>query len=131
MQQSESPQGSGFMGDDKRRRNRKRAVLPVRVSGNDNSGKAYSDLVHTLDITESGARLGGLRHPLEIGTLVTLQYKQHRANFRVVWTQAVPGHNEHRVGLQALDTKSLWAFGSELRSEPAAQAMLRPVPFEA
>ena len=118
--------------DDKRRRNRKKAVLPVRVSGNDNSGNAYSDLVHTLDITESGARLGGLRHNLEVGTLVTLQYKQHRASFRVVWTEAVPGHNEHRVGLQALDTKSLWAFGSELRAEPAAAGILTAVvPSEA
>jgi len=118
--------------DDKRRRNRKKAVLPVRVSGNDRSGKAYSDLVHTLDITEAGARLGGLRHGLEIGAEVILQYKQHRASFRVVWTEAVPGHNEHRVGLQALDTKSLWAFGSELRTEPAAAGVLTtPIPSEA
>jgi hypothetical protein len=116
--------------DDKRRRGRKKAVLPVRVTGNDSSGNAYSDLVHTLDITESGARLGGLRHSLEVGTEVILQYKQHKAIFRVVWAESVPGHNEHRVGLQALDTKSLWAFGSELRSQPAE--MLTPaVPSEA
>ncbi|HXY15615.1 MAG TPA: PilZ domain-containing protein [Terriglobales bacterium] len=118
--------------DDKRRRNRKKAVLPVRVSGNDSTGNAYSDLVHTLDITESGASLGGLRHPLEVGTLVTLQYKQHRASFRVVWTKAVAGHNEHRVGLQALDPKSLWGFGTELRTEATAQAILPVVaPSEA
>jgi hypothetical protein len=117
--------------DDKRRRNRKKAVLPVRLSGSDSSGKTYSDLVHTLDITESGARLGGLRHSLEVGAEVVLQYKQHRANFRVVWAEAVPGHNEHRVGLQALDTKSLWAFGSELRAEPAAGILTPAVPSEA
>jgi len=117
--------------DDKRRRNRKKAVLPVRVTGSDSSGKTYSELVHTLDITESGARLGGLRHGIEVGALVTLQYKQHRASFRVVWTEAVPNHTEHRVGLQALDTKSLWSFGSELRAEPAAAGMLTTVPSEA
>jgi hypothetical protein len=118
--------------DDKRRRDRKKAVLPVRVPGSDTSGKTYSDLVHTLDITESGAKLGGLRHSLEVGSEVILQYKQHRANFRVVWTEAVPGHNEHRVGLRALNTKSLWEFGSELRAEPAAGGILAtPVPSEA
>jgi hypothetical protein len=106
--------------DDKRRRSRKKAVLPVRVSGSDSSGNPYSDLVHTLDITESGAKLGGIRHTLEVGAEVILQYKQHRASFRVVWTEAVPGRKEHRVGLQALDTKSLWSFGAELRAEPAA-----------
>ena len=118
--------------DDKRRRSRKKAVLPVRVSGSDSSGKTYSDLVHTLDITEAGAKLGGLRHTLEVGAEVTLQYKQHKAIFRVVWSEAVPGHNEHRVGLQALDTKSLWSFGSELRTEPASVGMLpTAVPSEA
>src|SRR5208282_715141 len=43
-----------------RRRNRTKAVLPVRVSGMDTSGNSYSDLVHTLDITHTGARLGAI-----------------------------------------------------------------------
>ena len=57
--------------DEKRRHCRVKAVLPVRVSGNDNSGNSYSDLVHTLDITESGARLAALRQPLKVGSLIT------------------------------------------------------------
>lgn len=101
--------------EDKRRRSRVKAVLPVRISGSDNSGNSYSELVHTLDITESGARLGALRHPLEVGSLITLQYKQHRATFRVVWTEPVSGRTEHQVGIEAVNHKDLWGLGAELR----------------
>ena len=42
-----------------RRLQRAKAVLPVRISGNDLSGNAYSELVHTLDV--SRAEFGWVR----------------------------------------------------------------------
>ncbi|HZP63447.1 MAG TPA: hypothetical protein VFB28_08550 [Terriglobales bacterium] len=101
--------------EDKRRRNRVKAVLPVRVASNASSAQHSSELVHTLDITEVGARLGAVHQQLEIGSLVTLQYKQHRATFRVIWTEQLSGSREHQVGLLALNAKDLWGFGAELR----------------
>ncbi|SRR5579884_2742545 len=108
--------------EDKRRRNRVKAVLPVRVANNYPSAKPSSELVHTLDITEAGARLGAVHQQLEIGSLVTLQYKQHRATFRVIWTEQLPGCREHQVGLQALNAKDLWGFGADLRGQLQPQS---------
>jgi hypothetical protein len=109
--------------DDKRHRDRVKAVLPVRVSANDNSGNSYSELVHTLDITESGARLGAVHQQLKVGSLITLQYKQHKATFRVVWTEQVAGSTEHHVGIEAVNHKDLWGLGSELRVQRQARPL--------
>jgi hypothetical protein len=109
--------------DDKRRRGRTRAVLPVRVSGNDNSGNSYSELVHTLDISEAGARLGAVHHAVEVGSLITVEYKRHKATFRVIWTQAISGRAEHQVGLEAVNPKDLWGLGSHLQGQVKAQPL--------
>ena len=99
-----------------RRSNRVRAVLPVRVSGTDAAGKPYTDVVHTLDITDVGARLGAIRSQLKIGSQLILQFRQHRAEFRVVWTQLRACHKEHQVGLEALAGRDLWGL-AELKPE--------------
>jgi hypothetical protein len=109
--------------DEKRRRSRTKAVLPVRVSGNDDSGNSCSELVHTLDVSESGARLGAVHHPFQVGSFVIVQYKGHKATFRVVWTAPVSGRTEHQVGLEAVNHKDLWGLGSELRVQPLAQPL--------
>ena len=107
-----------------RRRNRVKAVLPVRISGNDTDGKSYSEIVHTLDVGAPGVRLGSLRQPLEVGSLITLQYKQHKAQFRVVWSRQVSGSDEHQVGLEALNPNDLAGFGA------AWQAHTQPQPLK-
>jgi len=107
-----------------RRRKRVKAVLPVRISGNDAEGKSYSEIVHTLDVGAPGVRLGSLRQPLEVGSLITLHYKQHKAQFRVVWSRPVTGTNEHQVGLEALNPKDLAGFGA------AWQAHAQPQPLK-
>ena len=103
-----------------RGRNRIKAVLPVRVTASDIAGGSYSDLAHTLDITETGARLGAVRRPLEVGSLLILQYKQHRAEFRVVWSKPMPHSHEHQVGLQALAQKDVWGLAFGLKLQPTA-----------
>ena len=99
-----------------RRQSRLKAVLPVRVSGSDPSGKAYTDLVHTLDVTPTGVRLGAVRRDLEVGDQLILQYRQHRAEFRVVWSTALPNLKERQVGLEAVAQKDLWGFDTEIKS---------------
>ena len=98
-----------------RSRNRQKAVLPARISGVDAAGNAYSDLVHTLDVTESGVRLGAVHGNLKLGSLVTLQYKQHKADFRVVWISKRPCGKEYQVGLQALVKRDLWGLEAEFK----------------
>ncbi|MGA8154224.1 MAG: PilZ domain-containing protein [Terriglobales bacterium] len=103
--------------ENQRRRGRVKAVLPVRVSGSDGGGNGYTDLAHTLDITETGVRLGAVRRELEIGTQLTLQYKQHKAEFRVVWTESLPKLKEHQVGLEAVVQRDMWGLGAEQKSQ--------------
>jgi hypothetical protein len=117
-----SSNGSGKSGknpstENQRRRGRVKAVLPVKVSGNDESGNSYTDLAHTLDITESGVRLGSVQRDLEVGTQLTVQYKQHKAEFRVVWTTPLPKVKERQVGLEAVVQKDMWGLGSEQKTQ--------------
>ena len=95
--------------------NRQKAVLPARIYGVDADGNAYSDLVHTLDLTETGVRLGAVRCKLQLGSLLTLQYKQHKADFRVVWISQRPCGKEYQVGLQALVERDLWGLEAEFK----------------
>ena len=102
-----------------RRYNRTKAVLPVRVSGNDGSG-AYCDLAHTLDITESGIRLGSVLRQLKVGSQLTIQYRQHKVEFRVIWVSQLTRLKEHHVGLQAVVPRDVWGLGadSKTRTQP-------------
>lgn len=86
----------------KRRGSRTKAVLPVRIKGKDSSGKAFDELVHTLDVHASGIRLGSVRRQLKVGDEITVFFRQRRIQFRVVWTNKMKGTSEFQVGLQAL-----------------------------
>jgi hypothetical protein len=70
-----------------------------------------------LDITDTGVRLGAVQRELEVGTQLTLQYKQHRAEFRVVWTVPLPKLKERQVGLEAVVQRDMWGLGAEQKSE--------------
>jgi len=109
---------------DQRRDNRNKAVLPVRVKGKDSSGKSFDDLVHTLDVTPAGVRLGSVRHPLKLSDEVTVFYRQRRIQYRVVWTKKLEGTSEFQVGLQAVAHESeAWGLNlTEYRRQPASQS---------
>ena len=78
-----------------------KGVLPVRVKGTDRSGAAFEELAHTLDVTPTGVRLGGVRRELKLQDEVTVFYRQHKRQYRVVWTRKLKGTSEFQVGLQA------------------------------
>lgn len=101
---------------------RSKAVLPVRISGNDTSGNAYSELVHTLDVSRTGVRLGSVRRQLEVGSVVMLQYRQHKAEFRVIWTKPVGSGAEQQVGLEAGAQRDLWGLDSAPANRTQAAA---------
>ena len=103
--------------DNRRRNDRTKAVLPVRVSGRDDAG-AYCDLAHTLDVTDSGIRLGFVRRQLEIGSRLTIQYRQHKLEFRVIWISQLTRLKEHHVGLEALVPRDVWGLASDSRIRP-------------
>jgi hypothetical protein len=106
-----------------RRGNRTKAVLPVRVKGKDSSGNPFEELVHTLDVTPEGARLGSVRHDLKLHDEITVFYRQRKIQFRVVWTKKMKGTSEFQVGLQAVNhDNEAWGLTlPEFKRQPASQ----------
>jgi len=72
------------------------------VKGKDSSGKPFEELVHTLDVTSSGVRLGSVRRELNVQDEITIFYRQRKMQYRVVWIKKMAGTSEFQVGLQAL-----------------------------
>jgi len=109
---------------DKSNRNqaRTKAVLPVRGFGTDASGNAFEELVHTLDIAPHGGRLAAIHHKLKLLDQLTVQYRQHRMEFRVVWVKLIDNAHEYQVGLQALEEKAAWGLRFEAKGGDAAPA---------
>lgn len=86
---------------EKRARNRSKMVIGVRLGGN-KKVEAAGALVHTLDISPTGARLAGLREPVAVGEIITLQRQHKRAKCKVAWCREV-GPREIQVGVQFLE----------------------------
>jgi hypothetical protein len=81
----------------RRRHDRKQAVLPVRVRGKDAAGESFEALAHTLDLTPAGTRLGSIRRELKALDTVTISYHQRRMEFTVVWTKLLDAKENTRL----------------------------------
>jgi hypothetical protein len=98
-----------------RKSKRSKMVMSVKVM----TDKA-AHLAHTVDITQTGARVGALRTKLQAGTDVSLQRGSKKAQFRVSWVREL-GPNEIHVGLQALDLLDKF-WGVELSDQQGSGA---------
>jgi hypothetical protein len=102
---------------DKRKSTRRKMVLPVKVLIDQ-----ATHLAHTVDITESGARLGALRTELQPGTIISLQRGSQRAKFQIAWVRQL-APNELQAGIESLQPQSnfwgvdLSARGREIKKE--------------
>jgi hypothetical protein len=105
----------------KRRHKRIKMVLPVKITAKDATNQQFDELAHTLDITNSGARLGAIRHPLKPGDKLLLQYRQRKINFRVVWVRQLEGTSEYQVGVEAINHGGE-TWGLELTSPDVTEA---------
>jgi putative methionine-R-sulfoxide reductase with GAF domain len=92
-----------------RKNPRVKMVVPVRLWGTDSAGNPFNILAHTLNVSSSGARIGGVRVALAVGEAVTLQYKQVRALFKVVWIGRPGDKTEQQIGLHLLEQdRQVW-----------------------
>ena len=121
--------GSGSPEGNQRRGNRTKAVLPVRVKGKDSTGKTFEDMVHTLDVTPAGVRLGSVRRELNLHEEITIFYRQRKMQYRVVWTKKLKGTSEFQVGLQAVtQDREAWGLSfPDNKSQQAPQFAQAPV----
>lgn len=95
----------------KRREPRKTVAVPVRVFGTDSAGKIFSETVTVLDVSQSGARLGGVRAAIKVDEIIGLTYGKNKVHFRVKWVGTPGQPSEGQVGLQNLNPqKLLWDF---------------------
>jgi len=88
---------------------RVRGILPVRIWGTDHEGKAFAEHVCTIDISNKGVSVAGLRAALSPGDTVGVQYRNRQARFRVAWVAPANDGQGNRVGLECLQPeKELW-----------------------
>jgi hypothetical protein len=84
---------------DKRNVRRTKMVVGLRVP--QPQSQAPDLLVHTLDISSSGARIGALREWIQPGSVLVVQRKHNRAQCRVMWSREIaPG--EIQIGIEFL-----------------------------
>lgn len=93
-----------------RRREERIAVrLPVRVWGMDSNGKPFSQSTTTLDVTRTGARIGGLQCPLHQGDIIGVQHGPDKARFRVAWVGQAGSGRQGQIGVICVETdKYIW-----------------------
>jgi hypothetical protein len=58
-------------------------------------------LVHTLDISSTGAKIGAVREYIQPGSVLLLQHGHNRAHCRVIWSRRV-GPTEIHIGVEFL-----------------------------
>ena len=88
---------------------RHKAVLPIKVSGVDASGREFTVFGHTLDINTSGARLGKIQAEVKRGDELTLQYRNNKVRFLIRWIGPAETPVQGQLGLECLEpTKDLW-----------------------
>src|SRR5215472_8278710 len=97
---------------------RRKVVLALHVVRRENGQK---QLAHTLDITETSARIGGLNLLLEPGEVIEIKRGALKARFEVVWMGAPGSALAGQAGIRSLEPgKSIW--GVDLpRDESDAQ----------
>lgn len=95
----------------KRREPRKDVQLPVRIFGTDAKGKIFSENVSTLDVSQNGARLGGVKSVIKTDEIIGVTYGKNKVHFRVKWVGESGSAREGQIGLSNLTPeKPLWDF---------------------
>jgi hypothetical protein len=87
---------------------RRKVVLPVTIIRRNGEEK---HLAHTLDVTETSARLGGLVSLLEPGEIIEVQRAGVKAKFEVHWVGEPSSTLSGQAGIRGLDpNKSIWGI---------------------
>ena len=92
-----------------RREERVPITLAVRVFGMDANGKPFTCNATTLDLTRTGARLGGLPCLLKQGEIIGIQHGAYKARFRVAWVGNAGGPQNGQAGVCCIEAgRYIW-----------------------
>ncbi len=105
---------------------RRKVVLPVTIIRHNGDQR---QLAHTLDLSETSARLGGLSIVLEPGEMVEVQRGALSAKFQVFWMGALGSAMEGQAGIRSMEPeKMIWGVTPAEPSDPAVETVALPVP---
>lgn len=90
-------------------------VVGARIFLATDDGRTTAQLVHTLDVSASGAKLGGIRKPFSLGDVLTVQRNNKKANCKVIWVRQL-GRAEMQIGIELLDADERF-WGLDLSHE--------------
>lgn len=98
----------------KRRDQRVRIELPVRVFGTDADGRVFTRLAHTVDVSYSGARISGIYVRLNAGDVLGIQHAAEKGRFRVAWVGERGSARAGEAGFRAVDpAEGFWGMKLE------------------
>jgi hypothetical protein len=112
----------------RRNRNRVRMVMAVHVTGHDADGRKFELLTHTLDISLSGTRVGGMSLiPLKCGDEVEVQRKYRKGKFRVTWVGQPDSTRTGQLGLELISAPpDFWGLDLPTEGEKPISITLHP-----
>lgn len=85
---------------------RRKVVLPITILRRNGQEKLLS---HTLDLTETSARVGGLAATLDPGETIEVQRGGVKAKFQVFWMGSPSSAMAGQAGIRTLEpNKSIW-----------------------
>ncbi len=115
----------------RRREDRVKAELPVRVWGMTLDGRPFNEQLKTRDVSRFGARIAWRDCALKLGDVVGVQYQSEKGRFRIVWI----ANDKSEFGVASTEPgKSIWGplpAGAEVHpgrasaAAPAAAAVAR------
>jgi len=89
-------------------------ALPIRVTYWDSANRPCLEFACTYDISERGARIGGLRCVKETGEIIALERGRNKIVCRVVWIGPANSELRGQVGVEWVETdRTFW--DAELR----------------
>ena len=93
----------------KRREQRTRIALPVKVYTRDDHGRPVVEIACTMDITPKGARLTGVRCVAHTGEVLCVERGKSKAFYRVMWVGDRLTNRDGQVGLQCIEPEAeIW-----------------------
>jgi hypothetical protein len=83
--------------------------LTVRMFGTDADGQIFTESVTTVDLSQDGAQVAGVKAHLKLDEIVGVTYNQKKGHFKVQWVGKPGTPSAGRVGLRNLSpNKPLW-----------------------
>jgi hypothetical protein len=93
----------------KRREPRIPVEVPVRIFGTDSSGKIFSENVTTVDVSQNGAKLKGVKAQINLEEVIGASCGRNKVHFKVKWVGALGTPSAGTIGLSNLSPdKPFW-----------------------